>query len=60
MQEISGLDFKIKEMAARIRELREIEGLSLEEMAQKTNSSLEQYRACEEGQRDLNLSFGAA
>ena len=33
MQQITGLDFKIKEMAGRIRELREIEGLTAEQMA---------------------------
>ena len=36
MKQITGLDYKIKEMAARIRELREIEGLSVADMAQKT------------------------
>ena len=35
MQQITGLDFKIKEMAGRIRELREIEGLTAEQMAAK-------------------------
>ena len=34
MEQISGLNFKIQEMAGRIRELREVEGLSAEEMAQ--------------------------
>ena len=33
MEQISGLNFKIQEMAGRIRELREVEGLSAEEMA---------------------------
>ena len=33
MQAMTGLDFKIKEMAARIRELRELENLTQEEMA---------------------------
>ena len=43
MQKITGLDYKIKEMAARIRELREIEGLTTEQMAQKTGVSAEEY-----------------
>ena len=36
MEKITGLDFKIKEMAARIKALREIESLSVAEMAIKT------------------------
>ncbi len=57
MQQISGLDYKIKEMAGRIRELREIEGVSPEEMALKTDVSVEEYLACEGGQGDLNFAF---
>ena len=57
MQQISGLDFKIKEMAGRIRELREIEGLTMEEMAQKTDISLAEYKDCEDGQSDLTFAF---
>ena len=51
------LDFKIQEMARRIRELREIEGFTVEEMAQKTDLSAEEYRSCEEGNSDLNFAF---
>ncbi len=57
MQPISGLDYKIQEMAARIRELREIEGLSVEEMAAQTALSVEEYRLCEDGEADLNFTF---
>ncbi len=57
MQPISGLVYKIQEMAARIRELREIEGLSVEEMAAQTAISVEEYRLCEEGKADLNFTF---
>ncbi len=57
MQPISGLDYKIQEMASRIRELREIEGLSPEEMAAKTDVSVDEYRLCEEGKADLNFTF---
>ncbi len=57
MQQITGLDFKIKEMAGRIRELREIEGLTAEQMAQKTDVSVEEYIACENGESDLNFAF---
>ncbi len=57
MQKITGLDNKIKEMAGRIRELREIEGLTMEEMAQKTDISLAEYKDCEDGQSDLTFAF---
>ena len=57
MQPISGLDYKIQEMASRIRELREIEGLTAEEMAAKTDISIEEYLLCEEGKADLNFAF---
>ncbi len=51
------LDFKIKEMGKRIRELREIEGLSAQEMAKKTDVELSEYLACENGETDLNFAF---
>ena len=54
---MSGLDFKIKEMAGRIRALREIEGLEPSQMAAKTGISVEEYILCESGQRDLNFAF---
>ena len=42
MAELTGLDFKIREMASRIRELRQIEGLTASEMAQKTDVTEEE------------------
>ncbi|MBO5896764.1 MAG: AMP-binding protein, partial [Clostridia bacterium] len=57
MDKITGLDFKIKEMAARIRELREIEGLSVADMAGKTGVTEAEYIACENGESDLNFAF---
>ena len=54
---MSGLDFKIKEMAGRIRALREIEGLEPSQMATKTGISTEEYILCESGERDLNFAF---
>ncbi len=56
-QKITGLEFKIQEMAARIRELRQIENLTPEEMAVKTDVSVEEYLDCENGKRDLNFAF---
>ena len=54
---IGGLDRKIKEMAGRIKDLREIVGLSVEEMAQKTDVSVDEYLKCESGEVDLNFAF---
>ena len=57
MAQMTGLDFKIQEMASRIRELREIEGLTTYEMAAKTGVSREEYTLCEKGESDLNFAF---
>ncbi len=57
MEKITALDLKIQEMANRIKELREIQGLSVSEMAIKTNVSEVEYLACENGQSDLNFAF---
>ncbi len=57
MEQMTGLDLKIKEMAGRIKELREIENISVEEMAEKTGVSVEEYQNCENGISDLNFAF---
>ena len=57
MAQITGLDFKIQEMAGRIRALREIMGFTPHEMAAKTDVSVEEYLLCEEGKSDLNFAF---
>ena len=57
MEQIIGLDLKIKEMAGRIRELREIENISPEEMAQSTGVAVDEYLKCENGDNDLNFAF---
>ena len=57
MDKIAGLDIKIKEMARRIRELREIEGISVQTMAKNTGVSAEEYIKCENGSKDLNFAF---
>ena len=54
---ITGLDFKIREMAARIKELREVTGFTYMEMAMKTGVSVDEYMRCEEGKSDLNFAF---
>ncbi len=57
MKQINALEHKIREMSARIRELRQIENLSVEEMAAKTDVSVQDYLDCENGNRDLNFAF---
>ena len=57
MEQIKELDFKIKEIAGRIRELREIENLTVVDMAQKTGVSEQEYIACEKGESDLHFAF---
>ena len=47
----------LMEMAARIREMREITELSFEEMAEKTEVSVETYKEYESGAIDLPFSF---
>ncbi|MBE6788478.1 MAG: cupin domain-containing protein [Ruminococcaceae bacterium] len=54
---MTGLDFKIKEMAGRIKELREIVGFTPAEMALKTDVTIEEYIECEAGKSDLNFAF---
>ena len=57
MAQMFALDFKIREMAARIKELREIENVSIEDMAFRTGVSVEEYVRCESGESDLNFAF---
>ena len=57
MKQMTGLDYKIQEMASRIRELREIQNLTVEQMAKKTDVTVEEYLSCEQGKSDLNFAF---
>ena len=56
-QNMTAMTYKIKEIAGRIRELREITGLSVEEMAKRTGLSVEEYLQCEAGNRNLSIAF---
>ena len=56
-QNITGADYKNREIAARIRELREISGISAEEMAERTGLTTAEYLRCEEGNQDLSIAF---
>ena len=53
----STMEMKLGEVAQRIRELRVILGISVEEAAEKTGFSVEKYQAYENGQDDLPFSF---
>ena len=48
---------KLKEIAVRIREMREICGYSQEEMAKKAEVNFEQYKAYEAGELDFPFTF---
>ena len=50
-------DLKTREVAGRIRELREANGLTVEEMAAKTDLTTEEYIAHESGGRNLSIAF---
>ena len=55
--EQDNITYKIQETANRIRELREISGITVEEMAQRTGVSVEEYIACESGSRNMSIAF---
>ena len=48
---------KLSEVALRIREMREIFGMSCEEMAKRTEVSEEEYLAYESGTQDFPFTF---
>ncbi len=56
-QKMTGADFKTREVAGRIRELRQVSGFTVEEMAQRTGVTTEEYIACEAGIRNLSIAF---
>ena len=54
---MTGMDYKIREVAQRIRELREVSGFTVEEMAQRTNMPVEEYVQYESGSRNMSIAF---
>ena len=48
---------KMNQIAARIKELRIITGLSVQEMASRTGITVEEYEQCEAGNRNLTVAF---
>ncbi len=57
MKSTTGLKLTIQDMAKRIRDLREIEGFTVTEMAKKTGITVEEYMSCEAGESDLSFAF---
>ncbi len=51
------MENNIKEVAARIVELRNIAGLSQQQMAERTGVTVEQYATLEEGNTDFSFTF---
>ena len=50
-------DPTLLEIAHRIRDMRDIAGFTAEEMAQKTGTTVAQYRSYERGESDFPFSF---
>ena len=48
---------KLKEIAFRIKEMREITGISIEEMAKKTEVTIDEYKEYEAGKLDFPFTF---
>ncbi len=56
-EQFNGITYKMREVAARIKELREVTGLSVEEMASRTGTTPAEYLECEAGNRNLSIAF---
>ncbi len=54
---MTDVDYKIREVAGRIRELRQINGFTVEEMARRTDVSVEEYMQYENGSRNMSIAF---
>ena len=54
---IDSMEYKLKQIADRIRELRLITGLSVAEMAERTGISESEYEQCEAGNKNLSIAF---
>ena len=53
----AGSEQKLQEMASRIREMREIIGYTVEQMAEKTGVGVEEYRGVEAAEVDPSFNF---
>ena len=54
---MNGMKDKINQIAARIKELRIITGLTVEEMAERTGITVQEYEQCEAGNANLSVAF---
>ena len=54
---MNGMKDKLNQIAARIKELRIVTGLTVEEMAARTGTTVEEYEQCEAGNRNLSIAF---
>ena len=57
MENLNTMELKLKQIAERVKDLRIIAGLSVEEMASRTGMSVEEYEQCEAGNRTLSVAF---
>ena len=57
MENRNTMEHKLKEIAARVKDLRIIAGLSVSEMAERTGISVAEYEECEAGNRNLSIAF---
>ena len=51
------MDYSLKEVAGRIKDLREAKGYTQEELAKLTGVSVEEYRVLEQGNTDFSFTF---
>ena len=51
------MDYSLKEVAGRIKDLREAKGFSPEELAKLTGVSVEDYKILEQGETDFSFTF---
>ncbi len=54
---MDGMKDKINQIAARIKELRIVTGLTVEEMAARTGITVQEYEECEAGNANLSVAF---
>ena len=57
MTKLQNAEVRIKEVAERISHLREDLGISVEEMAEITDYSVEDYKKFESGEQDFSFTF---
>ena len=51
------MDYNLKEVAGRIKDLREAKGYSVEELARLTGVSVADYHMLEAGEKDFSFTF---